>query len=44
MDVNKVCGPNDGKKPMVPKFEAWVRAMVFEDVKVEDVAWKVGLR
>jgi len=31
-------------RPLVPKFEAWVRAMVFEDVRVKDMAWKVGLR
>ncbi|KFZ11258.1 hypothetical protein V502_07649 [Pseudogymnoascus sp. VKM F-4520 (FW-2644)] len=37
VDVNKVCGPNGPQRPIVPKFEAWVRLHVIENVKVEDI-------
>lgn len=35
--MNKVCGPNGPQRPIVPKFEAWVRLHVIENVKVEDI-------
>jgi hypothetical protein len=35
--VNKICGPNGLQITIVPKFEAWVRLHVIENVKVEDI-------
>jgi hypothetical protein len=41
VDIIAMTGSSGKLKPIVPKFESWVRIMSFEDVKVEDVAWKV---
>ncbi|OCK76830.1 hypothetical protein K432DRAFT_305513 [Lepidopterella palustris CBS 459.81] len=38
VDIFKICGPKGPERPVVPKFEAWIRLHVLEDVKVEDIA------
>lgn len=40
VDFNKQC--KEGWQPLVPKYNAWVKLMVLEDVVVEDIgkmAW-----
>ncbi|KAK5109590.1 hypothetical protein LTR85_002478 [Meristemomyces frigidus] len=37
VDLFNICGPHGPSRQLVPKFETWVRLLVFEDVKLEDV-------
>ncbi len=37
IDIFKICGPKGPEKPVTPKFEAWVRLLVLENVEVDDV-------
>lgn len=37
VDLFHICGPGGPSRPIVPKFETWVRLLVFEDVKLGDV-------
>jgi len=37
VDITKVCGPNGPGRPIVPKFETWVRLHVWDDVKQENL-------
>lgn len=37
MDLIQACGPKGGARPIVRKAESWVRMLVFDDVKVEDI-------
>jgi len=36
IDFNKLC--KEGYQPLVPKYNAFVKLMVVEDVAVEDIA------
>ena len=38
-DVNviEICGPTGPSKPIVPTVDPWVRLLVMEDVKLDDV-------
>ena len=39
VDIVKICGPEgpSRSKPIVPKVESWVRLLVMEDVKLDDL-------
>jgi hypothetical protein len=37
VDIKEICGTEGKQKPIVPKYETWVRLYMIEDVKVEDV-------
>jgi len=37
VDMFEICGSDGPSKPIVPEYNTWVRQMVFEDVKLEDI-------
>jgi hypothetical protein len=37
VDINSICGARGPSRPIVPEFETWVRLLVFEDVKLDDL-------
>ena len=37
MDVFQICGATGPSRPIVSKAESWVRLLVLEDVKLDDI-------
>jgi hypothetical protein len=37
VDVFKICDAKGGAPPIVPKVESWVKILVMEDVKLDDI-------
>ena len=37
VDITKICGPTGPSKPIVPEVHPWVRLLVMEDVKLDDL-------
>jgi hypothetical protein len=37
VDIIKICGGKGPSRPIVPKAQSWVRMLVLEDLKLDDV-------